>query len=82
MLQKHTEEVVCKVIEAVSEYTIGGKRWLKNQDLMKELGLSYTALQNLRINGLPYTKLGGTIYYDRRDLEKVMSRNKVNNKDV
>ena len=54
------------------------KRWLKSPDIRKLLDISPGTLQNLRINGtLPYTKVGGVIYYDIEDINKIMS-NKVN----
>lgn len=53
------------------------KPWLNNADLQEILGISYSTLQNLRVNGaLPYTKLGGTIYYAWDDIERVMQENK------
>lgn len=54
------------------------KKWLKSTDVMKMLKISPGTLQNLRINGtLPYTKIGGLIYYDALEIEKVMEENKV-----
>jgi hypothetical protein len=43
------------------------------------LGISPGTLQNLRINGtLPYTKVGGVIYYAYEDLIRVMEEIKRN----
>lgn len=53
--------------------------WLKSYQIQRMLGISPGTLQNLRINGtLPYTKVGGVIFYDRRELIKVMEMNKRN----
>ncbi|MHA6280818.1 helix-turn-helix domain-containing protein [Salinimicrobium sp. CAU 1759] len=54
------------------------KKWLKSTDVMKMLKISPGTLQNLRVNGtLPYTKIGGLIYYDASEIERVMQENKV-----
>ncbi|NDV15777.1 helix-turn-helix domain-containing protein [Muricauda sp. TY007] len=56
------------------------KKWLKSPEVMKLLGISSGTLQNLRINGtLPYTKVGGTLYYDYEDIAQLMENNKVAN---
>lgn len=54
------------------------KKWLKSKEVTKLLNISPGTLQNLRINGtLTYTKIGGTIYYDNTDIEKLLNKNKV-----
>ncbi|MDP1726866.1 MAG: helix-turn-helix domain-containing protein [Bacteroidota bacterium] len=54
------------------------KRWLRTQEVKAILGLSTSAIQNLRIAGvLPYTKMGGTIYYDYQDINAILVKNKV-----
>lgn len=54
------------------------KKWLKSKEVTKLLNISPGTLQNLRINGtLTYTKIGGTIYYDNTDIEKLLNTNKV-----
>ena len=56
-------------------------KWLKSPEVKKFLGISTGTLQNLRINGtLPYTKMGGVIYYDYEKIMKAMEDNCVNNK--
>ncbi len=48
---------------------------------MDILQVSPGTLQNLRINGtLPYSKVGGIIYYDIEDIQKAMSQSRVDNK--
>ena len=47
--------------------------WLKSYEVRKLLNLSAGTLQNLRINGtLPYTKIGGLMYYRYEDIRKLM----------
>lgn len=56
-------------------------KWLKSPELKKMLGISSGTLQNLRINGtLPYTKIGGVIYYDYAEILKIIEANKIHNK--
>ncbi|MCL1674304.1 helix-turn-helix domain-containing protein [Elizabethkingia meningoseptica] len=54
------------------------KKWLKSIEVRKLLNISSGTLQNLRINGtLSYTKVGGTMYYDHQDIDKLLNDNKV-----
>lgn len=54
------------------------KKYLKSAEVMKVLQISPGTLQNLRINGtLPFSKMGGIIYYDIEDIQKVMRNNRV-----
>lgn len=56
------------------------KKWLKSSDVMKLLKISPGTLQNFRINGtLPFTKIGGIIYYDSQDIQQALVENKVHN---
>ena len=55
------------------------KQWLKSSEVRKLLNISPGTLQNLRINGtLTYTKVGGIMYYDNSDIDKLLNGNKVN----
>lgn len=55
------------------------KQWLKSNEVRKLLNISPGTLQNLRINGtLSYTKIGGIIYYNHADIDKLLNGNKVN----
>ena len=55
-----------------------GKQWLKSTEVMELLKISPGTLQNLRVNGtLPYTKIGGLIYYDATEIDRVMEENRV-----
>ena len=56
------------------------KKYLKSSDVMDLLQVSPGTLQNLRINGtLPYTKIGGILYYDAEEIQKIMATNRVQN---
>lgn len=53
------------------------KRWLKSHEVRRMLTISPGTLQNLRINGtLPFTKIGGVIFYDYDDIQKMLILNK------
>lgn len=53
------------------------KRWLKSYELKKLLNISNGTLQTLRTNGtLPYTKMGGLIYYDADEINRVLAGQK------
>ena len=68
-------EEIRRIIQPASEQ----KQWLKSSDVMKILDCSPGTLQNLRINGtLPFTKMGGTIYYSYADVMQVLNGNKRN----
>ncbi|HXS36940.1 MAG TPA: helix-turn-helix domain-containing protein [Flavipsychrobacter sp.] len=48
------------------------KKWLKSNEVRKLLDISPGTLQNMRVNGtLPFTKIGGVIYYDQDDIQKM-----------
>jgi hypothetical protein len=54
------------------------KKYLKSSEVMDLLQISPGTLQNLRVNGtLPYTKVGGIIFYDAEEIQKVMTDNRV-----
>ena len=57
------------------------KKWLKSNEVRELLGISPGTLQNLRINGtLPYTKIGGVLYYEYQEIMEVLERNKIHNR--
>ena len=53
------------------------KKWLKSRDVRKMLSISPGTLQNLRVNGtLPYTRVGGVIYHDLEQIQKMLEPKK------
>lgn len=53
------------------------KKWLRSGEVRKLLGISPGTLQNMRVNGtLPFTKMGGVLYYDAQDIYKILEENK------
>lgn len=56
-----------------------GTKWLKSHQVQRLLNISPGTLQTLRINGtIPFSKVGGSIYYSSDDVNKVLERNKRN----
>lgn len=67
-----------KLLNSKSDPT--AKKWLKSYEVRKLLKISPSTLQNLRINGtLPYTKIGGLMYYDHDDIQTLLTTNKSRN---
>ena len=49
------------------------KRWLKSHEVKKLLNISGGTLQTLRNKGkLPYTRIGGLIYYDAVEIDHIL----------
>lgn len=54
------------------------KEWLSNREAMAFLDASKPTLQRYRSNGtLPYSKIGGKVYYKRADLLRVLREHRV-----
>ncbi|MEM7487421.1 MAG: helix-turn-helix domain-containing protein [Bacteroidota bacterium] len=52
-------------------------RWVKSNIVMTKLRISPGTLQNFRINEtIPYSKLGGIIYYDEEEINEILLKNK------
>ena len=71
-------EDIKKILEEKQNTPV--KRWLRSPEVQKILNISPASLQNLRINGtLPYTRMGGALYYDYEDIQKIFNENRVHN---
>ncbi len=52
--------------------------WIKSGKVMDKLEISPGTLQNFRINGtIPFSKLGGIIYYDEEKINEILVNNKI-----
>ncbi len=57
--------------------TTPARKWLKSHEVRRLLLVSPGRLQNLRVNGtLPFTKIGGVIFYDYDDIQKMVESHK------
>ena len=64
----------------VHKHPVAASPW-QEPEVMKLLGISPGPLQNMRINGtIPYTKVGGILYYDYHEIMGVLENNRVHNK--
>ncbi len=81
-LREFKLELLDDIKELLSNQSgLNTKRWLKSPEVRKLLGISPGTLQNLRINGtLPYTKVGGVLYYDYKEIISVMENNRIHNR--
>ncbi|WP_304131326.1 helix-turn-helix domain-containing protein [Mesonia mobilis] len=62
----------------LKQHSTTSKKWLRSKEVRELLGISPGTLQNLRINGtLPYTKIGGVLYYDEEEINAVLEKNKI-----
>jgi hypothetical protein len=77
-LHEFSKSLLEDIREILKDKNEQSKKWLKSTEVRKLLNISPGTLQNLRINGsLTYTKIGGTLYYDNTDIEKLLNKNKV-----
>ena len=78
-LREFKLELVDEFKKLLSEQKgVSTKKWLKSDEVIKLLGISPGTLQNLRVNGtLPFTKMGGVLYYDSQDIHSILEQNKI-----
>jgi hypothetical protein len=54
------------------------KKWLKSYEVRELLGISSGTLQTMRNNRtLPFTKIGGVMFYDYENIKKMLEENVV-----
>jgi hypothetical protein len=74
-LQLFKEELLGEIRNLLGKKAVSTQlpEWLKSADVRKILKISPGTLQNLRITGaLPFKKIGGTMYYRREDISKML----------
>ena len=76
-LREFKQELIEEIKEIIQKNGPESKKYLKSAEVQKLLKVSPGTLQTLRINGtLPYTKIGGIIFYDSDEIAKVMKEYK------
>ena len=82
-LQSFKQELLTELQKILTQrQTLPARKWLKSHEVRRLLTLSSGTLQNLRVNGtLPFTKIGGVIFYDYDDIQKMIEENKTK-KDI
>lgn len=78
-LREFKLELLDDIKELLAQHTNRSlKKYLKSSEVMDLLKISPGTLLNLRVSGtLPYTKIGGTIYFAAEEIQKVMSENQI-----
>lgn len=72
-LNSFKEELLTDIKSMLTEQPYTQKKWLRSSEVRKMLNISPGTLQNMRINGtLPYTKVGGVMFYSYEEITKVM----------
>lgn len=79
-LQSFKQELLEEIRNMLSQrQTTPPRKWLRSHEVRRLLSLSPGTLQTLRINGtLPFAKIGGVIYYDYEDIQKMLEQSKKN----
>jgi hypothetical protein len=75
-LQELKAEVISEIKLIIGNSTTK-KEWLRSPEVMEMLSISSGTLQSLRINrDIPFTKMGGTLYYERAAVVKALNKSK------
>lgn len=65
-----------KLLKLTSEQNPLTEKWLDNEEAARLLKVGYRSLQNYRDKGiLPFTILGGKVFYKASDIEQVLVNN-------
>jgi len=77
-LQKFKTDFLEELVAVLEQRrTTPARKWLKSHEVRRLLTISPNTLQALREDGLlPYTKIGGVIYYDFDDIKKMLDQHK------
>jgi Helix-turn-helix domain len=75
-LENFKKEIITEIKKLLShQNTETEKRWLKSKEIQQLLGISPGTLQTLRNRAMiPFTRLGGVIYYNREEVKKVLEK--------
>lgn len=78
-LREFKLELIEELKQIISTYYVDNssstKRWLKSSEVQEMLDLSPNSLRNLRVTRvLSFTKINGIFYYDRSDIDQMITR--------
>ena len=76
-LKQFKEELLTEFKALLIKYEkISIDKWIKSNKVMDKLEISPGTLQNFRINEtIPFSKLGGIIYYDEEKINEILENN-------
>ncbi|SDE88620.1 Helix-turn-helix domain-containing protein [Mucilaginibacter pineti] len=79
-LEKFKVDLLAEIRQIVkSSNGLPSKKWLKSSEVMKLLHISPGKLQTMRKSGvLCFMRIGGSIYYEQEDINRMFEKNKVN----
>tara|TARA_B100000795_G_scaffold123513_1_gene92060 strand:+ start:388 stop:654 length:267 start_codon:yes stop_codon:yes gene_type:complete len=73
-LQELKAEIISEITLIAAKVTTQ-KEWLRSSEVMEMLSISSGTLQNLRINrDIPFSKMGGTLYYERAEVVQALNK--------
>lgn len=74
------EEFLEELKEVLAQTYPPAQQWLRSAQVRERLNISASTLQTLRINGiLPYSRIGGILFYPQEGIERVLEENLVSN---
>ncbi|MFC4163878.1 helix-turn-helix domain-containing protein [Epilithonimonas zeae] len=79
LTKEDLQEFKIELLEAIEKLILGNvteqKLWLRSSEVKELLTISSGTLQTLRNNGtISFNKIGGIIYYNYKDIEKLINR--------
>ena len=78
MVSETVEAAVTKAVARLAPSSNPPKEWLTNREAMDFLDLSKSTLQRYRDEGiLPFSKIGGNIFYRREDILAVLEQHRI-----
>lgn len=73
-LQEFGQQLLNQIKGLLGQAIEEPKKWLKSYQVKNMLKISDNTLQTLRDNGtIPFTKIGGILYYSIDDINRVLS---------
>jgi hypothetical protein len=73
-LQEFGKSLITQIRGILAQSIQEPKKWLKTYQVKNLLKISDNTLQTLRENGtIPFTRIGGILYYSSEDIDKVLS---------
>lgn len=73
-LQEFGKQLLNQISSLLGQAVTEPKKWMKSYQVKNLLKISDNTLQTLRENGtIPFTKVGGILYYNMEDINKVLS---------
>lgn len=78
-LENFRQKLLGDLQNFVSSKNAASKKWMKSKEVRALLGISSGTLQTLRNNKtLPFTKIGGVMFYDAEDINRMIQKRKQN----